>query len=83
MNPIMSMLRSKNNNQNQNQNNPSTLPKNVSQMGFAQFVRAMKGKDVKSIIDDLRSSGQMSEAQYQSLTQQANSQVNSFKAFLK
>jgi hypothetical protein len=52
-------------------------------MSFAEFAKYMKGKDAKSIVDDLRASGKMSEQQYQQLTQQAQTNIDTAKGFLK
>ena len=58
MNPVLSMLHSQKSNQKQS---------------FAQFAKSMQGKDPKAMVDELRSSGQMSEQQYQNLLRQAQS----------
>lgn len=79
-NPIMSMLRSQSK---PSSNSKSTGFPDVSKMSFAEFAKYMKGKDVKSIVDDLRASGKMSEQQYQQLTQQARTNIDTAKGFLK
>ena len=76
MNPIMSMLRSKNNSSSQ-QNSKSSEQNTLS--GFAKFKQDMQGKDAKAIIDGLRASGKMSEQQYQQLLKKAKD----LEAFLK
>ena len=78
MNPIMSMLRSKNNSSSQ-QNSKSSGQNTNMLSDFAQFKKSMKGKDAKAIVDELRASGKMSEQQYQQLLQKAKS----LEAFLK
>ena len=79
-NPIMSMLRtpSKSTSTSKSTNFPD-----VSKMSFAEFARYMKGKDAKSMVDDLRASGQMSEQQYQKLLAQAQSNMKNVQDFLK
>jgi len=77
-NPILSMLHT----QNEQQTQTSSLPKVNKQMSFAQFVKLMKGKDPKAIVDELHASGQMSDQQYNSLVQEAGKKINTFRAFL-
>ena len=78
MNPIVSMLRSKNNSSSQ-QNSKSTESNGNILSEFAKFKKDMQGKDAKAIVDGLRASGRMSEQQYQQLLQKAKN----IEAFLK
>ena len=77
MNPILGMLHTQQGNQQSPQNNIVNIPQRSSPAdmlaSFSQFKKQMEGKDAKAIVDELRASGRMSEAQYQQLLQRAKS----------
>ena len=52
----------------QNSQEPKTLN---SKQSFLEFAKSMQGRDPKAVVDELRASGRMSEAQYQSLLKRA------------
>lgn len=72
MNPILSMLNSTNK-QTQPQVSKSPQSSGNTLKDFAAFKKSMEGKDPKAIVDGLRSSGKMSEKQYQDLLTRAKS----------
>lgn len=82
MNPIMSMLRSTNNAASQQTKSKSSLP-DCSNMSFPEFVRMMRGKDAKTIVEKLRANGEMSEQEFQTLKKQAESNAGSFTGLVK
>lgn len=84
-NPIMSMLRSQSDNNSQQVSSKMdvSLPKVDKNTSFLQFVKMMKGKDAKSIVDTLCANGRMSKAQRDSLYQQAEVKANEIRILLK
>ena len=70
MNPVLSMLHTQ---------NSQELKMLNSKQSFLEFVQSMQGRDPKAMVDELRASGRMSEAQYQSLLKRAKD----FAGFLK
>ena len=83
MNPILGMLNTKTYNPPSQPNNFGNISSTSSPANllasFAQFKKQMEGKDPKAIVDELRASGRMSDAQYQQLLQRAKE----LQAFLK
>lgn len=69
-NPILSAMA----NQNQAPSNPANM---MAQ--FAEFKKSLVGKDPKAMVEELLSSGKMSQAQFETLKKQAQS----LQGFLK
>lgn len=55
--------------------NMSVAPMQMAQQ-FAQFKRMMQGRNPQQMVQNLLSSGQMSQAQFEQLKQQANALQN-------
>jgi len=83
MNPILELLHDKTGNPTSNPSDvgsvkPPATPSNLL-ADFARFKKQMEGKDPKAMVDELRASGRMSDAQYHQLLQRAKA----LQSFLK